>query len=251
MNNVIEGFLGKTIEGKKSIIPAHLDFLQSASGLILGLFMWGHMMFVSSILISNDFMYSVAKMFEGSLIFDEPKPWIVSCIVFIVFLIFMLHAMLAMRKFPANYRQWQVLRTHLKMIRHTDSSLWFIQAVTGFIMFFFASFHLGYMLFQAHTIHPYASGERMVTMWPFYLILLFCVELHGSIGLYRLCVKWGWFEGKDARVSRKRLKIAKWIISVFFLVLGLVTMMVYIKVGLSDHIPGAQYIPSYTHHLVK
>ena len=34
----IEGFLGKSVEGKKSRIPARLDFIQSASGLFLGLF---------------------------------------------------------------------------------------------------------------------------------------------------------------------------------------------------------------------
>lgn len=248
MSNVIEGFLGKTITGKKSKIPARLDVIQSATGLVLGLFMWGHMMFVSTILISNDFMYRISKMFEGSLFLSNPQSWIVSGIVLIVFFIFIMHAALAMRKFPANFRQWQILRTHLKMIHHGDSTLWFVQAITGFIMFFFASFHLGYMFFQAHTIGPYGSGERMVYMWPFYLILLFAVELHGSIGLYRLCVKWGWFEGKNAKASRKNLKIAKWVISIFFLVLGLATMTVYIKVGLSDHIIGSQYVPTYLQH---
>ena len=36
--------------------PARLDFAQSATGLILGLFMWGHMFFVSSILLGYDAM---------------------------------------------------------------------------------------------------------------------------------------------------------------------------------------------------
>lgn len=42
MSGLIEGYLGKSVEGKKSKIPAKLDFIQSASGLLLGLFMWGH-----------------------------------------------------------------------------------------------------------------------------------------------------------------------------------------------------------------
>ena len=50
---------------RKSHWPARLDFVQSASGLYLGLFMWGHMAFVSTILISNDAMWWVTKMFEG------------------------------------------------------------------------------------------------------------------------------------------------------------------------------------------
>ncbi|MGB9801332.1 MAG: succinate dehydrogenase/fumarate reductase cytochrome b subunit, partial [Arcobacter sp.] len=41
MSDLIEGYLGKTVEGKKSRTPAKLDYLQSATGLFLGLFMWG------------------------------------------------------------------------------------------------------------------------------------------------------------------------------------------------------------------
>ncbi|HIX81022.1 MAG TPA: hypothetical protein H9980_03485 [Candidatus Erysipelatoclostridium merdavium] len=82
-------------------------------------------------------------------------------------------------------------------------------------------------------------------VFSFYLVLLFAVELHGGIGLYRLCVKWGWFEGKNAKASRKALKKLKWIISVFFIALGLLTMAAYIKVGMSDHEIGSRYIPTY------
>jgi fumarate reductase subunit C len=45
--------------------PAWLDMVQGFTGLILILFMWAHMFFVSSILISHDAMYWVARMFEG------------------------------------------------------------------------------------------------------------------------------------------------------------------------------------------
>ena len=68
-------------------------------------------------------------------------------------------------------------------------------------------------------------------MWPFYLLLLLAVEFHGGIGLYRLCVKWGWFEGEHAKESRKNLKKAKWAITVFFLALGLLTLAAYVKIG--------------------
>jgi len=42
---------------RKSHWPARLDVVQSASGLLLALFMWGHMAFVSTILISKDAMW--------------------------------------------------------------------------------------------------------------------------------------------------------------------------------------------------
>ena len=47
----------------KSKIPAWLDYLQSGTGLVLALFMWGHMLFVSTILLGKDFMYTVTKFF--------------------------------------------------------------------------------------------------------------------------------------------------------------------------------------------
>lgn len=245
VSNLIEGFLGKSIEGKKSRLPAKLDYVQSATGLFLGLFMWGHMFFVSTILISKDAMYAVAKFFEGSMFFDEPQPWIVSIVVAVVFVIFIVHAAMGMRKLPINFRQWQVYRTHMKMMNHGDTSLWYIQAFTGFAMFFMGSAHLFLMMTQPETIDPYGSGDRMVTMWPFYILLLLAVEFHGGIGLYRLCVKWGWFEGTDAKHTRKKLTQVKWGITVFFLALGLLTLVAYLKIGLEHRDnAGERYIPS-------
>ncbi len=245
VSDLIEGFLGKTVEGKKSRLPAKLDFVQSATGLFLGLFMWGHMFFVSTILISEDAMYKVAKFFEGSMFLEEPNPGLVSVVVGFVFIVFIVHAAMGMRKLPANFRQWQVYRTHMKMMKHDETNMWFVQAITGFAMFFLGSAHLFLMLTQPGTIDPYGSGDRMVTMWPFYIILLLAVELHGGIGLYRLCVKWGWFEGSDAKATRKNLKKVKWAITVFFLVLGLATMAAYLKVGMA-HLDkaGERYTPT-------
>ena len=68
-------------------------------------------------------------------------------------------------------------------------------------------------------IGPYESGWRFWNgnWWPLYLVLLFAVELHGGIGLYRLSVKWGWFDGKDPNATRKTLKKVKWALSIFFM----------------------------------
>jgi fumarate reductase subunit C len=178
----------------------------------------------------------VTKFFEGSFIFSEPQPVVVSLTVAFVFIIFITHAALGMRKLPVNFRQWQVYRTHMKMMKHGDTSMWFVQAITGFIMFFLGSAHLFMMMTKAHEIGPFASADRMWSdfMWPFYLILLLAVELHGSIGLYRLCVKWGWFEGKNAKETRVKLTKVKWAITTFFLALGLLTLAAYMKIGY-DH----------------
>jgi len=72
MSQLIEGFLGRSIEGKKSKMPARLDFIQSATGLFLGLFMWLHMFFVSTILVSEEFFNSVVHFLELRFVYDNP-----------------------------------------------------------------------------------------------------------------------------------------------------------------------------------
>src|ERR1051325_3374232 len=131
--DVISG-VGLAEKTRKSRWPARLDFVQSASGLFLGLFMWGHMAFVSSILISNDAMWWVTRMFEGQFFFGKRYSGIVGTIVAIVSIMFVLHGLLAMRKFPSNYEQFQSFRGHWRMMRHEDTTLWWFQALTGFAL---------------------------------------------------------------------------------------------------------------------
>lgn len=231
---------------KKSRLPAKLDYIQSATGLLLALFMWAHMIFVSSILLGEDAMYAVTKMFEGELLFGDSYPAIVSLTAAFIFLVFIAHALVAIRKFPGSFKEYRIYRAHMKRMKHGDTNLWFYQVFTGFVMFFLGSVHLYIIMTHPGDIGPYASSDRVVSDWmaPLYLLLLLAVEFHGSIGLYRLAIKWGWFEGKDAKKSRKRLKIYKWLITVFFLALGLLTLAAYIKIGLAhQERAGERYIP--------
>lgn len=231
-DRIIESYTGVTPERKKSKMPARLDFWQSATGLFLGLFMLAHLLFVSSILISTEAMFWVTKFFEGSLIFGEAgKPIIVSIVAAVVIAALVVHAFLALRKFPINYRQFITLKTHKHLMKHSDTSLWVIQAATGFAMFFLAAPHLFVNLTQPENIGPLASSFRFVhqNFWLLYIFLLFAVELHGSIGLYRLCIKWGWFE----KLGLKNLRAIKWGLSVVCIVLGLCSYAAYVKIGMS------------------
>jgi fumarate reductase subunit C len=244
---VIAG-VGLADKARKSLWPARLDWLQSASGLILALFMWGHMFFVSSILISKDAMWTITKLFEGYFFFSRPYPGIVSVVVACVIVLFVGHAFLALRKFPINYTQYKLFSGHRKLIKHEDTTLWFWQVFTGFALFFLASVHLYLMLTRPHLIGPFESADRVWTenMWPLYILLLLAVEMHGGIGLYRLAVKWGWFAGSNANATRKSLKTLKWAITVFFLALGFATLAAYIKIGI-EHAPnyGQHYVPTW------
>lgn len=250
MNNIsriIEGLVDRKIDGKKSRIPARLDFFQSLTGLILAVFIKFHLIFVSSILISNDFMYKVDKILAGGLFIEGGSPVFIVFFALVIFIIIMMHALLALRKFPNSYRQYRNYKSHTDMFPHDDTKLWGVQAFTGFLLFFFASIHLYQMMSEPSNIGPFLSSDRIWSdnAWPMYLILLIAVELHATIGLYRLAVKWGWLEGKDYRKSRIKLKKARNIIIGFYLILGLLSLSAYMKIGI-EHADnyGQKYVPA-------
>lgn len=239
---------GKPARLGKSRWPARLDLLQSASGLFLALFLMAHMFFVSSILISYDAFYQVARFFEGVHFLGKPYPILVSGVVAVILAIFIAHAWLAMRKFPAGYRQYRAFIAHKNGLRHGDTSLWWLQIWTGFALFFMATIHLYDMLTQPALIGPYESADRVWTgnMWPLYLMLLLAAELHASIGLYRLAIKWGWFDSAKPNLSRRRLRWAKHGISAFYITLGLVTLAAYVDLGRTHaDKAGERYVPTH------
>lgn len=209
-----------------------MDAAQGASGLVLALFMWGHMFMVSSILVSQEAMFTVTRLFEGYYLFGRSYPMLVSMVALGILLLMMVHAGLALRRFPRSADEYLRFRHHRLQMQHSDTTLWWWQVVTGFLLFFMAPAHLYTMISTPEQIGPYASSYRVFSShWPLYLVMLFVVELHGAIGLYRLAVKWGWFEGQDPVRSRQRLKLAKWTISVFFIALGLATLLAYYQIG--------------------
>ncbi|MCG8633753.1 MAG: fumarate reductase cytochrome b subunit [Desulfobacterales bacterium] len=229
-----------TIESnkKKSRLPARLDAAQSGTGLILGLFMWVHMLLVGSIILGKGAFNWVAKTMELAFLSDSGHGYPIAVFFAVsgVFTLFIIHALLGIRKFPINWKQHRIMRDQMVLMKHQDTNLWYIQALTGFIMFFAGSVHLYIMLTNPGSIDPYLSADRIVSgnMWFVYLILLICVELHGTIGLYRLCMKWGWFQGKDnnGRESRAKLKQLKNRLTIFFLSIGILALLVFVVIGI-------------------
>ncbi len=230
-----------TIESnkKKSRLPARLDFVQSGTGLILGLFMWVHMILICSIILGKGAFNWVAKTMELSFLSDTGHGYPIAVFFAVsgIFTLFILHALLGIRKFPISWKQHRIMRDQMSMINHQDTNLWYIQALTGFIMFFAGSVHLYTMLTNPGGIDPYLSADRVVSgnFWFLYLVLLVSVELHGTIGLYRLCMKWGWFRGKDnktAQENRKKLKQLKNRLTIFFLSIGVLALLVFVVIGI-------------------
>lgn len=230
-----------TIESnrKKSRVPARLDVFQSGTGLVLGLFVWGHIVLNASIILGpgafNWVSQNVALSFLSST--GHGYPIAVFFAVCVLFTLFAGHALLSIRKFPVSWKQHRIIKDQMAMMKHQDTNLWYIQVLTGFIMFFAGSVHLYHMLTHPGSIDPYLGADRVVfhNMWLVYLILLVCVVLHGNIGFYRLCMKWGWFQGADpqrAREKRAKLKKLRNKLMIIFLAAGLLTLLVFVIIGL-------------------
>jgi fumarate reductase subunit C len=234
----LESYIIEENKPRSSRLPARLDLAQSGTGLILGLFMWVHMILVGSIILGKDAFDFVAKTMELAFLSDTGHGYPIAVFFAVsgVFTLFIVHALLGMRKFPISWRQHRIMRDQIQMMKHADTNLWYIQAVTGFIMFFAGSVHLYTMLVNPGSIDPFLSAHRVFSgnYWFLYLILLICVELHASIGLYRLCMKWGWFTGKDAKTSRKKLKKLKNRLAVFFLTVGFLSLAMFLFIGFQN-----------------
>ncbi|MSN97019.1 fumarate reductase cytochrome b subunit [Campylobacter sp. FMV-PI01] len=204
MEGVIEGFFGKTADGKKSRIPALQDKLQSLSGLILAVFMLCHMIFTGTIIFGKE-------AFNGVVSFAEPFGihQITNFIAFVIFIIFLIHAFLAMRKFPANYKAYLAFKAHKIRMKHCDTTLWWFQFLSGFLLFFFASAHLIAIIF-GEKIDANLSIARFHQLHIFYILLLIVTVTHASIGTYRLYIKWISIDGvKKEEMISKRHKFKK------------------------------------------
>ena len=224
--------------------PARLDFIQSSTGLILALFIMGHIMFEASILISNEMMYKVTIMFEGYYFFGETYPGIISFLAGAIFVVFIVHAGLALRKFPSDYKKYKIMSKHTATMKHEDTSLWMLQVITGFIMFFIGSVHLYIMMTQPANIGPFASSSRVVDeyMGFLYFALLISVVSHAFVGLYRLALKWGFMEGKNTKVSRRNFKIIMKTMIAVYIVVGLSSLAKYTYIGVNhDFSDGVKY----------
>lgn len=230
-----------------SFWPARMDILQSISGLLLLVFIWGHMFFESSILLGKDAMFWVTRMFEGEHLFGKPYPVLVSAVAAAIFLLVAVHAILALRKFPGNYRQYHQFQRHMGSMRHPDTTLWYVQVVSGFALFFLVSAHLFVVFLQPDNIGPYASSDRIWSgrFWILYALLLVSVHLHAGIGMYRLVLKWLPGDAASSAGRRRRLKTMMWCVIAFFTFLGTASLLTYMKIGY-DHAEraGERYHPS-------
>lgn len=217
------------------------ELISGMSGLLLAVFMWGHMVLVGSILFG-------ARGFDwlaGGL-----EDWYIAqpTVIFVIVL-FLVHAVFASRKIPAQLRERkQMIRLakdlrksgsgrpvpgtdHVPFRPHVESMLWIWQVRTGMVLLVLGSFHLVLLgldvftpMFGMHRGIESATTLARVSggLWPLYAVLLLCVEFHAGVGLYRLAVKWG----AGARLSREALWRIEHVLFWMILGLGVITLIV-------------------------
>jgi fumarate reductase subunit C len=220
------------------------ELISGGTGLVLALFMWGHVILVGSILTGERGFDWMATMLEDYYI---AQPTVVA-----IFAMFIVHAIFASRKIPAQLEERRRMidlakglnrsgrekvpsrRDNSPFVPHLESILWIWQVRTGMIILVLGSFHLILLGVDVFTplfgkgpgIDSATSLARVAAgLWLPYGILLLCVEFHASVGLYRLAVKWG----AGSLPHRRHLHRIEQII--FWLVLGLGTLTLVVLAG--------------------
>ncbi len=232
---------GATAPARRELL---YELLSGGTGLVLALFMWGHVVLVGSILTGERGFDWLATFLEDYYI---AQPTILA-----IFVLFVVHAVLAARKIPSQLKERRRILTlakglsrsgrenvatrteHSPFRPHVESMLWIWQVRTGLVMLVLGSFHLVLMGMDILTpvygeIAGIESGTSMARvsggLWLPYAALLLCVEFHASVGLYRLAIKWG----ADLWMSRKTMHRIERII--FWIVLGLGALTLVVLAG--------------------
>ncbi len=203
-----------------SLTDAALDWLQMLTGACLILFMWCHMLLVSSVVISPSVMNAIAHFFEATYMAQVGGP--------LIFLTFLVHFAMAARKIPFRAEGQGTILAHAKMLKHRDTWLWVIQAVTAMIILIMGAIHM-WVVLNDLPISAAKSAARMQHFWwfLFYMILLPSVELHVSVGFYRIGVKWGFVKSEQ----RKGFKRFESTLFTIFMVIGVLTLIRFITLS--------------------
>ena len=216
------------------------------TGVFLALFMWGHMLFVSSILTGEQTFNFIADLFEHT--------WLAQITIILITIVFFVHFVTASRKIPRGLRdrkkiiklcksikgsknRWnQEITSDIRLRNHSETILWIWQVRSGMAILILGSIHLfivGTDILQrslggAGITALESTGRVGSGLWLLYVALLICVEFHAGVGLYRFAVKW-WI-GKQlplvGKVTRRKTHLVEQFILIFFIIIGIVTLAV-------------------------
>lgn len=167
----------------RSNISGYTDVVQMLTGILLCVFVFMHMLLVSSVILSPNVMNGIAGFLETSYLAQIGGP--------ILLLIIVLHFILAARKMPFSPVELREFWRQARMMHHLDTWLWLVQVVTAIIILVLASAHVINILSNLPITAQKSAAAIQGGMVPFYLLLFAAVDLHIAIGLYRIGVKFG------------------------------------------------------------
>ncbi|MCJ2164194.1 MULTISPECIES: succinate dehydrogenase/fumarate reductase cytochrome b subunit [unclassified Pseudodesulfovibrio] len=200
--------------GKSGKWDGALDWLQMLSGVSLILFMWCHMLLVSSVVISPALMNGIAYFFEMTGMAQVGGP--------LIFLVFLTHFVLAARKIPFRFDGQKTIWQHARMMHHADTWLWVVQVVSAMLILVMGSIHMWVVLTDLPITAAKSAARIQGGFWAvFYLFLLPLAELHVGIGFYRIGVKWGFVKDRE----RGKFKRGENMITLMFICIGLITLI--------------------------
>ncbi len=201
-------------------MAAYMDWLQMLTGAVLILFMWSHMILVSSVILGASAMDALAHFFEATYMAQVGGP--------LIALIFLTHFVLASRKLPFRLSEQKTMWEHARILKHGDTWLWMIQAVSAMIILVLGAIHLWVVLTDLPITAAKSAARVQQWQWTlFYLILLPMIELHVSIGFYRIGVKWGFIK----RANRPRGQKLEKLLTVIFLAIGVLTLIRFLTLS--------------------
>lgn len=192
-----------------------IELVQTASGLLLVVFLWTHMLFIASILLGVEAFNALARFMEQYRLLE-------AAVVFIILTV-AAHVGAVLRRIPSRWQEQKVVWKHARTIKHSDTWSWLFQSVTGSAMLTLIIIHV-FVVVYAGIDAKYSSDRIHSWMLWFYIILLFLAEYHASVGLYRTLVKWGF-------VNRHSLKRVLSIVTVITIGIGLASLWIFYSLG--------------------
>lgn len=192
-----------------------VEGIQMVSGILLVLFLWTHMIFVSAIWLGVGVFNTLAHFMEAYKLLPIT--------IVLLILIIGAHVGAVIRRIPRVWSEQKVVWQHAKLIRHADTWSWLFQAVTGGALLALAIVHIAVVTYGG--INANLSSLRVRDGFLiFYAVLLLLSEYHASVGLYRIFVKWGW-------MRRHSLKRVLEVVTVLTVTIGAVTLGIFYVLG--------------------
>ncbi len=208
----------------------YVDLAQSISGVILIGFLWMHMLFVSTIVVSPALFDTLSEGLD--------KYYLAQFGIPATILVIIIHIFLAGRRAPLRLRDLRIAWRLTKMMNHYDTWVWAGQVITALMVGIMASMHL-WTIITNWPLRAATSAVRVASSGPaditwggfhfpfflvFYVVFLIVGEYHGGFGLYRIFVKWGWFE-------RHKMGWALKGITVIIIVLGFTALYTFTQIA--------------------